>query len=165
MVTTKAGFATYTRVRDIMTHAVQTLDPNSSIATASDLMTRLQVSGMPVAKDNRVVGVLSKSDILRVTNADKTAVHAAMTRSIYAVRTDDPAIVAVKLLVDERLHRLIVVGPHGQLDGIVTPLDVCRALLDHKPIIFDNSEPIAVDYVSLTEMNGTAKVQPSPSPA
>lgn len=145
-----------------MTHTVQTLDPNASIAEANNLLTRVQVTGMPVVKDNRVVGILSKSDIIRVEDQNQTLVHAAMTRSIYAVKPEDPAIVAVKLLVDERLHRLVVVGPQGQLAGIVTALDVCRALLEHKPIVFDNSEPMRVEYVALSDMTSPASLPPPP---
>jgi CBS domain-containing protein len=36
--------------------------------------------------------------------------------------------VAVRLMVEQNLHRLLVVSGPGRLDGIVTTMDVLRAL-------------------------------------
>lgn len=135
-----------------MTHLVLTVEPTVSLVTARDVLNRAQVTGVPVVGKGKVVGIVSKSDLIGVDNPATTPVKQVMTRAIYAVKPEDPAIVAVKLMVDEKLHRVVVVGEQGELAGILTPLDVCRAILQNKPIGLDVSEPLSMKYVSLADL-------------
>jgi CBS domain-containing protein len=52
------------KVRDIMTREVITLSPDLSLEQASGVFVQKHVSGAPVVTRERVVGVLSQSDIL-----------------------------------------------------------------------------------------------------
>lgn len=51
-----------------------------------------------------------------------------MTRVVYAVLTDDPAMKAVRLMLRENIHRAMVVNDDGSIAGIIAPMDVLRAL-------------------------------------
>jgi CBS domain-containing protein len=51
-----------------------------------------------------------------------------MTRVVHAVRPGDTAMLAVRLMVNENVHRAVVVDDSGKLAGIVSPMDVLRAL-------------------------------------
>jgi len=51
-----------------------------------------------------------------------------MTRVVYAVRAEDPAVVAVRLMAEEKIHRVVVVHDDGSLAGIVVPMDILRVL-------------------------------------
>jgi CBS-domain-containing membrane protein len=120
------------RIRDIMSHKVFTLSEQTSLEEAAWGLTANAVSGAPV-RDHRghLVGVLSKSDLVdpdRV-NGEAPTVADAMTPALLALRADDPAMDAVKLMVADGIHRVIVVDDSGCLVGIVTPMDVLRALV------------------------------------
>jgi len=52
------------RVRDIMTEEVLTLEPEMNLREAVDLLGGRHLSGAPVVTGDRVVGVVSQSDIL-----------------------------------------------------------------------------------------------------
>jgi len=52
------------RLRDIMTRQVMTLEPQMTLREAMEILTARHVSGAPVVSGQRVVGVISASDLL-----------------------------------------------------------------------------------------------------
>ncbi|MCG8425644.1 MAG: CBS domain-containing protein [Proteobacteria bacterium] len=120
------------RVRDIMTVDVVSLAEDSSVDSAAWKLANEDVSGAPVrdAKGN-VIGVLSKSDLvdpLRQGDNEKLVSH-AMTPGVWAVHPDERAIDAVKLMIDVGVHRVLVIRGPGKLEGIVSTMDVMKALV------------------------------------
>lgn len=120
------------RVRDVMSEAVVFVNAGISISEAAEILTRHRINGAPVIGDRgRVVGVVSKTDLLDVRRQPDDRlelVEDAMTRVVFAVRAEDPAIMAVHLMVQEDIHRALVVNEDGTLAGIVAPMDVLRGI-------------------------------------
>jgi CBS domain-containing protein len=147
-----------------MTTDIVTLQASDTIADAARELIARRIGGAPVLDGNRIVGVVSKSDLVDprywLDDGSQPTVDMAMTRLIYAVRPGDPVMSAVRLMVGERIHRAVVVADGGKLAGILTPMDVMRALArgdcvqegdfaldsEHGP----HSDPaVAVGYVDL----------------
>jgi IMP dehydrogenase len=121
------------RVHEIMSRDVLTLPAHCTLDDAAAALALGQVSGVPVVDHGRLVGVLSKTDLIVARRANVTArVEDVMTPFIHFVRADDSAQSAVDLMLRERIHRLVVVGEGGSVEGIVTPTDVMRAIADDK---------------------------------
>lgn len=152
------------RVRDIMTSEVYTLEAGASVAEAARELRVRGIGGAPVLDSGRVVGLVSTTDLGMPQNwpveAGQPTVDAVMTRVVYAVRPGDPVMTAVRLMVEEDIHRAVVVRDDGRLAGIVTSLDVLRALArgdgvqEGDPILEERQEhhsdpAVAVDYVDL----------------
>lgn len=121
------------RVRDIMTTDVFTLSREEAVLEAARKLGRQRVSGAPVVERGRILGVVSTSDLLDMsghhTSADQAlTVNDVMTHLVFAVRPGDLALLAVRLMAEEGIHRTIVVDETGKLAGIVTPMDVLRAM-------------------------------------
>jgi CBS-domain-containing membrane protein len=57
-------------------------------------------------------------------------VDETMTPFLFAAVASDPVHFAVRRMVETGSHRLVVIDDDGQLVGIVTPMDVIRALHD-----------------------------------
>ncbi|SNB67172.1 BON domain-containing protein [Arboricoccus pini] len=53
------------RVRDIMTEEVESVAPDADLETAVNLMEKKHVKRLPVVKDGQLVGILSRSDLIR----------------------------------------------------------------------------------------------------
>lgn len=152
-------------VRDIMTAKVITIPQCASSSEAAFTLTTHQVSGAPVVDQDRVVGIASKTDLLyaRVCASvdNSVTVGDVMTSLIFAVRPEDPAMLAVRLMVEEGIHHVVVVDEGQKLAGIVSLMDVLRALarggcfqddpgdaLDH----VEHAAPaMGVQYVDLRE--------------
>lgn len=145
------------RVRDIMTREVITLVGSTSLEDAARSLTFHKVSGAPVMEHGRIVGVVSKTDLVdprhRPSATGDRTVADAMTPVIYAVRPGDPALSAVRLMVEEGVHRVVVVDDNRRLAGIVSTMDVMRALASGARIQDEqewHGDPaVAVEYVDL----------------
>lgn len=125
-------------VRDIMTAKVFTLARDATTGEAARSLTSHRISGAPVVDRGRIVGIVSKSDLLdmrtRPSEPGVLTLDDVMTHLVFAVRPHDPAMLAVQLMTEEGIHRVIVVDERGKLAGIVSPMDVLRALVRGEPV-------------------------------
>ena len=82
---------------------------------------------------DELVGVVSRADLLEVRHDPETGdrltlVSEVMTPLVFAVKASDPILFAAKLMDHERIHRVIVVDDEFRTIGIITAMDVVRAL-------------------------------------
>ena len=124
------------RVVDIMTKDLFVIRSDTPLAKAAALLSERRIIGAPVvsASTGKPVGVVSRADLVDPgRQALGSTVETAMTRILYGVRPTDPAISAVGLMVNEKIHRVIVVDGNGKLVGIVTAMDILRSLVHAGP--------------------------------
>jgi acetoin utilization protein AcuB len=57
-------FAEKITVEEVMTHDVFIVRPETALATAVSLLRRHRIGSLPVVKDKRLVGIITRSDIL-----------------------------------------------------------------------------------------------------
>lgn len=120
------------RVRDVMTRNPITIPYSATVTQAGDILHASAISGAPVTgSGGRVLGIVSRTDLVdpRHKHAPDTPIADVMTRVVFAVRADDPVLWAVRLMIEERVHRAIVTDEAGLMAGIVTPMDVLRTLV------------------------------------
>jgi CBS domain-containing protein len=115
-------------VEDIMSNEPVTFAPRTSIEEAARVLCERRIGGAAVIDGARIVGVVSKSDLLEVVGDGSGPLERVMTPICFAVRRGDPAMTAVRLMLYEHVHRALVVD-QGRLVGMVTPFDVMRALV------------------------------------
>ena len=138
--------------REIMTTSLVTFDPETTLREAMETLSTSHLSGAPVLSGNRVVGLLSMSDILsfivslpeaesdayaeHLTDAwgsngkslvDNHTVDEAMNHEVFSVEPSVSAKQAAKMMHERGIHRLLVMQG-GRLEGIVSALDIARAV-------------------------------------
>lgn len=145
--------------RDIMHRQLVTLDPELTIPEVRRIFLDRQVTGAPVVdEEGRILGVVSQTDLIRYqqrarpegvepagfyqqTNGavllgphdgddlPRTArVEDIMTPAAFMTRPDAPVPAVARFMLRRHVHRLIV-ADQGRLLGIVTSMDLLRALL------------------------------------
>jgi CBS domain-containing protein len=57
-------------VKDVMSKNVITISPEESISNAIDKMAKNNISGLIVVEDEKVVGVISESDVLKIFKSE-----------------------------------------------------------------------------------------------
>ncbi len=137
------------RIRDIMTSEVVTLSPDTSIREAAELLTTERVGGAPVVRLGTLIGMLTAQDLMDFVASlatepaevrtrtehgilDDHTVEEAMSRApLRTVTPSTPVEKAAEMLAVERMHRIPVVE-EGRLVGIVSTMDVVRAVADRK---------------------------------
>lgn len=140
-----------TRLRDIMTRDVLAFSPETTLLDAIETLAERHISGAPVLAGDRIVGVLSATDILEFVASnpsmvadfgepdtgdrgilDSHSVSEAMSGGLVSTLPPDaPVQAAAELMRTAGIHRVFV-SDDGVIVGVVTTLDVTRALADHK---------------------------------
>jgi CBS domain-containing protein len=144
-------------VRDVMVSDVVSIRPQEPVTAALRLMLENRVSALPVVdRNDRCVGVISATDLLQLANQlggelealehaeglsrellerqlERTGfsgqvVQEVMTHQAVSVRPDATLVQAAAAMVKNRIHRLAVTDAKGLLLGIVSTIDILRAL-------------------------------------
>ena len=101
-----------------------TVDVNSTIAAAKNIMSQFRISGLPVVKEGRLVGILTNRDIRFETN-NSLKVSARMTsENLITVPTGTSLDTAKEILQKHRIEKLLVVDKDGNLSGLITVKDI-----------------------------------------
>jgi CBS-domain-containing membrane protein len=121
------------RVRDIMTAKVFTVEENASAEEAAWGLTRRHIGGAPVRDgDGNLVGMLTQSDLVNPEPAQwikgEATVGDLMNPDVKALYADDPALTAATAMAQAHVHRLVVLDENGKMAGLVTTLDVVKAV-------------------------------------
>jgi CBS domain-containing protein len=61
------------RVKEIMVYPVVTVSPDISIAAAADMMINQGIGCLPVVDDHQLIGIVTKTDLLRCLRAQDAA--------------------------------------------------------------------------------------------
>ena len=111
------------KVSDVMTTEVITVKENQTKQQAARLLAQHRISGLPVVNnDNTVVGVVTEFDVI---SREGQGVSDIMTRGLISVTPDTDLEEARRILVHERIKRLLVLD-QGRLVGIVSRADLVR---------------------------------------
>ncbi|SDK49993.1 CBS domain-containing protein [Natronincola ferrireducens] len=115
--------------KDIMNYPVKTVKENMTVEEVNKIMLRYGHTGMPVIKDNHIIGIISRTDI------DKAMIHSLshapvkgfMTRDVKTIESNTSLAEINDLLVKNNIGRLPVVEGK-KIIGIVTRTDLLRML-------------------------------------
>jgi len=112
-------------VRDIMTRAVKTIPADATLREAARLMAAQDCGILPVAKGDRLVGMLTDRDIaLRAVaqnkDPDTCTVQAVMTGDVKYLFEDETTEDLVRNMSDLQIRRLPVLDRDKRLVGIVS---------------------------------------------
>ncbi len=122
--------------RDVMTHSLITLTPETSIYEAIRKLVSGSISGAPVLDaDRKMVGVLSELDCLGVLASDQfhTEDHIAsvseyMSTEFETISPDTDIYTLAMYFRDKPVRRFPVVDPSGELVGQVSRRDVLKGI-------------------------------------
>jgi len=120
-----------TRISDLMTRDVVTVDPSLSLSSFVELLLRQKHGGYPVLKDGNLVGLVTMEDVRRIERERwaTTTVADVMTpvEKLVMLRPDYDASEALMKMAKYRVGRLLVMD-EGVLLGIVTRSDIMRTV-------------------------------------
>ena len=101
-----------------------TMEPEQRIYEAIEVMERYHISGVPVTRDGKAVGILTNRD-LRFVRDHTAEISSVMTRDeLVTVPPGTSMERAKELLHKYRIEKLLVVDPDGTLSGLITIKDI-----------------------------------------
>jgi IMP dehydrogenase len=105
-----------------------TLSPDHKIADALDLMRRYKISGVPVTKDKKLVGILTNRDLRFETRADIPISRVMTKENLITVPVGTTLEESEKILHEHRVEKLLVVDDKYNLKGLITVKDIQKKL-------------------------------------
>lgn len=119
-----------TTVSDLMTTAVISLRPDDTFDAADAEMKLAGIRHIVVTDErNHLVGILSDRDILRELHrrgARKLPVREIMTPRVHTIQSAAPAREATRVMLENRISAVPVLGRDRQVVGIITETDLLR---------------------------------------
>ncbi len=105
-----------------------TVSPDALVREALEIMTKYRVSGLPVTRGTRLVGILTNRDLRFEKNIDQP-VSAVMTKdNLVTVPVGTTLEQAEKLLQKHRIEKLLVVDGQFNLKGLITVKDIQKKM-------------------------------------
>jgi len=105
-----------------------TIEPERKISEALDLMSRFRISGVPVTKNGRLVGILTNRDLRFETRYDLPISEVMTKDRLITVPVGTTLEEAQKILHQHRVEKLLVVDEHYTLKGLITVKDIQKKL-------------------------------------
>lgn len=133
-------------IEEIMTKQVHTVDVNDKMIDVRKMMAHNHIRHAPVLKDGKLVGILSLTDVQRMTFSntfgdDEEGVDDAISDMFSAemIMHKHPETLfntntvreAAQKFVDREFHALPIVNGNEDLVGIVTTTDVLRFIVSN----------------------------------
>jgi acetoin utilization protein AcuB len=133
------------KVSEWMSSTPVTIDYETPIVDAHQLMRERNVRRLPVLKNDRLVGIVTIGDIREASPSDATTlsvwemnyllskltVEKVMTKNPITVKPEDPVKHAAQLMLDKKLSGLPVINAAGDLVGIITESDIFRMVVQN----------------------------------
>jgi len=120
------------QIRDIMEKNVITIDEDSSVLDAAQLLKEKKISFLVITKNNKPIGVVTESDFVRklVANdkvATKTSLSEIMSYKFRSVEPSTDIEDAVQKMLNNKIRRLLVID-QKKLVGVITETDLTTFL-------------------------------------
>ncbi len=113
------------KVRDFMTTDVVSVEIPGNRDDVLKILKRTGISGVPVLKNNRLVGIITRKDLLR--KAEETQLGLLMTPDPVTIAPDALVQEAATLLIKHNIRRLPVVEGE-RLVGLISVTDLIAAI-------------------------------------
>ena len=135
---------TIIRVKEWMTTPVISVDADTPVADAYNIMMERSIRRLPVVQNGKLVGIVTLGDLREARPSSATSlsiyelnyllskltVDKVMTHNPFTMSPETPIQIAAKMMMDRKVGGLPVVDEEGHLVGIITESDIFSMLVD-----------------------------------
>ena len=104
------------------------LSPNHYISEAESLMSRYQISGVPITEHGKLVGIITNRD-LRFETGHNKKIYETMTKENLVTAQEGITMEEAKsILVQSKIEKLPIIDKKGHLKGLITVKDIQKTI-------------------------------------
>jgi IMP dehydrogenase len=101
-----------------------TMDPDQKISEAQEIMRKYRISGVPITKNGKLVGILTNRDLRFVSQLNEK-ISTVMTKDNLITVPEGTTLEQSKALLHQnRIEKLLVVDERSNLKGLITIKDI-----------------------------------------
>lgn len=104
------------------------LAPDRKVSDALELMQKYKISGVPICKGGKLVGILTNRDLRFETNFDQPIENVMTKEKLVTAPEGTTLEEAQKILGKHRIEKLPIVDGNGNLKGLITIKDIEKAI-------------------------------------
>ncbi len=121
-----------TTIREVMSTDPITVERNTPMSTVQHLMRDHGVSGLPIAEEGRLFGIVSVQDLIEALQQGKlnVPVSTCMTERVVTLEEDMPLSMAISTFSKYRFGRFPVLNAAQRLTGIISVRDINVTLVN-----------------------------------
>src|SRR5262249_60016678 len=105
-----------------------TISPDAKISDALEVMRKYKISGVPVTKNKKLVGILTNRDLRFETRTDIPVDKVMTKENLITVPVGTTLEEAEQILHQHRVEKLLVVDEQQNLKGLITVKDIQKKL-------------------------------------
>jgi IMP dehydrogenase len=105
-----------------------TMSPDAKVSEALDVMRQYKISGVPITKNGKLVGILTNRDLRFETRFDIPISKVMTKENLITVAVGTTLEDAEKILHEHRVEKLLVVDDKYNLKGLITVKDIQKKL-------------------------------------
>lgn len=118
------------KIKEAMTNEVQLANPDQTIREAAQMMIEIDAGALPVAENDRLVGVITDRDIavraVALGKSPDTKVREIMSGEVLYCFDDEDLAHVSRNMSDMKVRRLPVVNRDKRLVGVISLGDLAR---------------------------------------
>ena len=104
------------------------LEPQNLVRDAIALMERYRISGVPITRNGKLVGILTNRDLRFETNYDQPIENVMTKENLITAPVGTSLADAQKILGRHRIEKLPIVDKDGYLKGLITIKDIEKSI-------------------------------------
>ena len=104
------------------------LSPDHLVADANELMGKYKISGVPVCRDGKLVGILTNRDMRFLTEFSQRIEEVMTKENLVTAPVGTTLEQAQEILRQHRIEKLPIVDGQGMLKGLITIKDIEKAV-------------------------------------
>jgi IMP dehydrogenase len=101
-----------------------TMHPDQKIYEALEIMKKYRISGVPITKDGKLVGILTNRDLRFEKRLDEKIATVMTKDHLITVPVGTTLEASKEILHKNRIEKLLVVDDHNNLKGLITIKDI-----------------------------------------
>jgi IMP dehydrogenase len=105
-----------------------TMSPDAKVSDALEIMRKYKISGVPITKNGKLVGILTNRDLRFETRFDIPISKVMTKEDLITVPVGTTLEDAGKILHEHRVEKLLVVDENYNLKGLITVKDIQKKL-------------------------------------
>lgn len=101
-----------------------TVREDQSVADVEKIMAKYKISGLPVLREGKLVGIVTNRDLRFVSDSDLRVGDVMTSKNLVTAKVGIDMVHSKALLHEHRIEKLLVVDDYGNLAGLITIKDL-----------------------------------------